>query len=61
MFVVGFCLMWLKWHDIDYSMTAQFAVNAGCWYIPEVPAALVYVRLLGQDRKTFARNEFFSF
>jgi hypothetical protein len=25
MFVVGFCSMWLKWHDIDYSMTAQFA------------------------------------
>ena len=27
MFEVGFCLMWLKWHDIDYSMTAQFAVT----------------------------------
>jgi hypothetical protein len=28
MFVVGFCLMWLKWHDIDHSMTAQFDVTA---------------------------------
>jgi hypothetical protein len=26
-FVVGSCLMWLKWHDIDYSMTAQFCVT----------------------------------
>jgi hypothetical protein len=25
MFVVGFCSMWLKWHDIAYSITAQFA------------------------------------
>jgi hypothetical protein len=25
MFVVGFWSMWLKRHDIDYSMTAQFA------------------------------------
>jgi hypothetical protein len=28
MLVVGLCLMWLKWHDIDYSMTAQFAVTS---------------------------------
>jgi hypothetical protein len=26
MFVVGSCLMRLKWHDIDYSMTTQFCV-----------------------------------
>jgi hypothetical protein len=26
-FVVGSCLMWLKRHDIDYSMTTQFCVT----------------------------------
>jgi hypothetical protein len=44
MFVVGFCLMWLKWHDIDYSMIAQFAVTPGCWQACDMPTVPENVR-----------------
>jgi hypothetical protein len=36
--------MWLKWHDIDYSMTAQFAETAAvgtfetCWDVRSMVA-----------------------